>query len=125
MPKLVEPYQSSFVIGRLSINNIIVAQEIIHLMRSIKGRKGFMRSRLTEKKTYNRLKWAFIHDTLKDIGINDYLVELIMKCIQIAFMQALWYGYPIEAFKPSREVRQEDPLYPYLLCYIWRVYHNL
>lgn len=40
MPKIISPNQCSFVPGRQGADNIIVAQEIIHSMRSKKGKKG-------------------------------------------------------------------------------------
>ncbi|XP_061348879.1 geraniol 8-hydroxylase-like [Gastrolobium bilobum] len=42
MSSLVMPNQCSFVKGRLSADIIIIAQEMIHSMRSKKGKKGWM-----------------------------------------------------------------------------------
>lgn len=40
MSYLVSPNQCSFVPGRHSSDNIVVAQEIFHTMRSLKGKRG-------------------------------------------------------------------------------------
>ena len=40
MNKLIGPAQSSFILSRLSTDNILVVQEAVHSMRRKKGRKG-------------------------------------------------------------------------------------
>ena len=55
MPNLISEVQSSFVPGRQITDNIIVAQEIIHSMRKMKGRRGFMAIKVDFEKAYDRL----------------------------------------------------------------------
>lgn len=40
MPILVVENQTSFVEGRYNTDNIIISQEVIHSMRTWKGKKG-------------------------------------------------------------------------------------
>ena len=42
LPTLIGPYQSSFITGRSIIDNIIIAQELVHSMRRKKGNGGWM-----------------------------------------------------------------------------------
>lgn len=42
MDKLTSPFQSSFIPGRQASDNIIIAQEILHSMRRMKGKFGGM-----------------------------------------------------------------------------------
>nr|ABN08566.1 hypothetical protein MtrDRAFT_AC157504g39v2 [Medicago truncatula] len=56
MVSLVSPCQSSFVPKRQSRDNIIVAQEVIHSMRSKKTGKGGMFIKIDLEKTYDMLK---------------------------------------------------------------------
>ena len=55
MPTIISPNQCSFVPGRHSSDNIIVAQEVIHSMKTMKGKKGFMAIKIDLEKAYDRL----------------------------------------------------------------------
>lgn len=118
MGKLVNPCQSSFVPNRQSRDNIIVAQEIFHSMRRKKGKKGWMAIKIDLEKAYDRLSWAFIKETLEDIGLPSNFIELVWHCISTVRMRMMWKGEALEEFTPSRGVRQGDLISPYLfvLC---------
>ena len=73
MPKLIDPMQSSFGPGRHITDNIIIAKEALHSMRSNKGKVGWMAIKVDLEKAYERLNWGFIEDTLVDIGIPTRL----------------------------------------------------
>lgn len=115
---LVGPAQCSFIPKRQSHDNIIIAQEIFHSMRSKGGKKGWMALKIDLEKAYDRLSWNFIKDTLVDIGLPDRFIQLIWYCISTSSMQVLWNGEALEDFSPTRGIRQGDPISPYLfvLC---------
>jgi hypothetical protein len=77
MPLLVGPHQCSFIKGRQSTDNIIIAQEVFHSMRIRKGSKGYMAVKVDLDKAYDILHWEFILDTLKDIGFEENFINLI------------------------------------------------
>nr|KYP70239.1 Putative ribonuclease H protein At1g65750 family [Cajanus cajan] len=124
MGKLVHPNQCSFVLGRNSKDNIIIAQEVIHSMRSKSGSVGWMAIKIDLEKAYDRLNWNFIKETLEDIGFPLKIIELIWNCISTAKFRMLWNGEMLESFSPSRGIRQGDPISPYLfvLC-MERLFH--
>lgn len=123
MPEILGPFQSSFVPGRHIQDNIIVAQEMIHSMRRMKGKRGFMAIKIDLEKAYDRQHWLFISDTLQATGIPDNLHRIIMACISTPSIQILWNGGNTEEFRSSRGIRQVLYRQLYLSCAL-RDYHT-
>ena len=118
MPVVIAPTQCDFIRGRSGSNNIIIAQEVIHKMRTAEGKKGYMAIKIDLEKAYDHLDWLFVVDSLRDVGLNDQLISLIWHCILSTSMNILWNGECTREFNPRRGIRQGDPLSPYLfvLC---------
>lgn len=55
LPDLIGPHQTRFVPSRHIIDNIIIAQEMIHSMRRKNGNKGFMAIKVDLEKAYDCL----------------------------------------------------------------------
>ncbi|XP_031103479.1 uncharacterized protein LOC116007017 [Ipomoea triloba] len=118
LPKIVGPFQSSFVLGRQISDNMLIYQEAMHTMRTKKGRCGYMAIKLDLEKVYDRLSWNFIEITLKDIGFSPSWVTLLMNCIRSPRMSIIWNGDRLQQFCPQRGVRQGDAMSPtiFVLC---------
>ena len=56
LDKLISPMQTTFVPGRKGIDNIIIAQEIIHSLGKKKGRTRYMALKLDLEKAYDKLE---------------------------------------------------------------------
>ena len=82
-------------------------------MSKWRGKKGGMAIKVDLEKAYDRLRWSFIHQTLRLVGFPVGLIELIMNCVQASAMQVLWNGEKTTPFKPTRGIRQGDPLSSY------------
>lgn len=78
---LISPYQSSFITGRQSTDNFIACQEVIHSLSKKKGNKGGMVIKLDLEKTYDRMEWSFVQNTLIDAGLLSSLIRVIMNCV--------------------------------------------
>lgn len=118
MGDLVKETQSGFIQGREISDNVVIVQEVIHSMRHKTGKQGWMAIKIDLEKAYDRLRWAFIEETLTLAGFPRLLTEQIMTCVTTVSMRVLWNGVVTDSFLPTRGIRQGDPLSPYLfvLC---------
>lgn len=114
LPVLISNTQASFVPGCQITDNVVIVQEVLHTMQRKQGVKGFMALKIDFEKAYDRLRWSFIRDTLLQMNLPILLIEVIMECVTSASLQVVWNGEPLQQFKPSRGIRQGDPLSPYL-----------
>lgn len=67
MNEVVSPSQTRFIHSRNIQENIMVAQEILHSMNKLKGKKGYFTIKVDLEKEYDMLNWKFVEEVLKEL----------------------------------------------------------
>lgn len=102
MNELTGSHQASFILGRQTTDNIVLAQELVHSMRRKKGKKGVLVAAIDLEKTYDRVDWHFLEQVLEAVGVSDQIRRVVMSCITSTQLSVLWNGEQLKSFTPER-----------------------
>ena len=84
-------------------------------MKSQKSKKmSFMAMKLDMSKAYDRVERKFLIKIIEKMGFCEKWVSLIFECISTVSYSILVNKEPKGDIRPSRGIRQGNPLSPYL-----------
>ena len=82
LPQRISEIHSIFVAGRQITDNIIIGQEMFHVLRTKHGgRVKRMALKTDMSKAYDMMEWSFIEAVKRKIGVSEIWIGWIMRCI--------------------------------------------
>lgn len=119
LPGVITETQAEFVEDRLIFDNILVAHELLHALNSNnKCSKEHIAIKTYLSKAFDRVEWSFLEKAMNTLGFSTEWCKLSMVCVTSVQYQVLINGNPHGDIKPSRGIRQGDPLSPIYFSYV-------
>lgn len=113
LPELIEPNQCTFMKGRLLLENVLLATELVkdYHKQSIHPRSVL---KLDISNAFDSVNWSFITYTLRALGIPEMFVHWIHTCLSTATFSVSVNGELEGFFGSERGLRHGCALSPYM-----------
>lgn len=112
VPRVIGEAQSAFLGGRNILDGVLIANEFVDWWK-VNRKKGVV-LKLDFQKTYDSVNWDCLLSMMNEFGFRVRWRGWIWECLQSSRCSVLVNGLPTAEFKPSKDLRQGDPLSPFL-----------
>ena len=113
LPEAIEVNQTSFIKGRLLLENVLLASELVNgYHRTSNSNRSTVKFDIT--KAFDTVKWSFITSVLQAMGLPLQFIVWIKVCISTAAFSVSVNGSLEGFFTSARGIRQGCSLSPYL-----------
>lgn len=101
-PCIVSDSQAAFIPGRLISDNVMIAQELLHSLKSRKRvSQTYMAVKTDVSKAYDRVEWNFLETTMRVFGFSELWISWIMATVQTVNYSLLINGSPHDNIIPA------------------------
>ena len=113
---VIDENQSAFLKDRGLLDSVLMANEVVEEVR--RNRWSVVCLKVDYEKAYDSVRWNFLFDMLQRLGFHKNWIKWVRGCLESSMVSILINGSPMEEFKPSRGLRQGDPLAPFLFLVV-------
>jgi len=104
--------QSAFIAGRQILDGFMIANEVVHGVRNKKDHGLLLE--VDFHKAFDSILWEHIDTSMGYMGFGSYWRKLIFECLSTSKLAILINGSLSREFRLERDLRQGDPLSPFL-----------